>query len=356
MRDGCAAFAIALVLFVSPRIGAADRVRFADIQFRLLAVGEHQATQEVGSFQASLPLGTPGRLQRAVSITNQTRGAAQKLTLDLTLTPLLGEDRTLHCMVLSDATPEGGGVVSRARDLAFVHPGDQLMELFADAPTGIHLVMALQVALPGEDGSASKPCWPHLRFTVKVERWDGSERTIVDTIQLSSEEGVPVGHRYEQRIPRWVEAEEAEKAGAQDFLRKLPVIDPKAEKTIVNTREGFSILQNTPGKPKVPTGADAAKPAEGVTPSHAPKAEKSLIWVQEWMELSISPVEMKEGALSFQVVASGEFLDPRKNQAESLGRIETTRTARPMEPASFYLTHEQAGGPHGYVIWVVPEW
>jgi hypothetical protein len=342
MRPGFLAFA--LLLFAPLRVPATDPVPFADVQFRLLAVGEHQQPQEVGSFQASLPIGTPGRLQRVVTIANQTRGTGQKLALDMTLTPIFGEDQTLHCMVLSDATPEEGKPVSRAKDLVFTHPGDQLMELFADAPTGIHLVLALQAALPDQEGSSGPPKWRPIRFVVKVERWNGAERTIVDKIQLTSEDGAAVSHRYEQRIPRWVEPEEAGTAGPADNLVKLRAIDPKTDKTPINTREGFSISLKPEGN--APATSSAEAPATG----------KNLIWVQEWVELSIVPVEIKDGAVSFQIAVSGEAFDLGKGQSDPLGRIETSRTAHPMEPAPLYLTREQPGGPRGFVIWVVPEW
>ena len=357
MRFFPAALAACLLLLASPS-RAQDGVRFADVQFRILTSGARQTPQEAGSFQASLPLGTAGRLQREVTITNTTRAASRKVLISLSLTPLQAEDGALHCMALSDALPEAGTMVSRVKDLVFAHPGEQLMELFADPVTGTHLVLAVQVTLPEAEATTEVPNWPRLRFTVKVERWEGADRTILDQIQLVSEDGLAVNHRYDRRVPRWVESA---KAGAEDFIAKLPVIDPKAGKTTINADAGFSIMLPTaPKKPPSPPGEPAqASPAEppGAPPATATKGSgRSMIWVQEWMELTITPIEMKQGVLSFTIAASGDILDPDRNEPVALGRREAAKTARPAEPAPLYLTREEANGPRGYVLWVVPEW
>jgi hypothetical protein len=356
MRTFPAALAAFLVLLVSPA-RAQDGVRFADVQFRILTSGARQASQEAGAFQASIPLGTPGRIQREVTITNATRAASRKVLISLGLTPLQAEDGSLHCMVLSDALPEAGDLVSRAKDLVFSHPGEQLMELFADPVTGTHLVLAVQVTLLDQNTPSEVPRWPRLRFTVKVERWEGADRTLLDQIQLVSEDGLSVSHRYDRKVPRWVESA---KAGAEDFISKLPVIDPKAGKTTIKADEGFSIMLPTaPKKPPSPQGENAQPPPDApeAPPAPPPKdSDRSLVWVQEWMEVSISLIEMNQGALSYKIVASGEILDPDRNEPVALGRREATKSARPAEPTPLYLTREEAAGPRGYVLWVVPEW
>ena len=47
--------------------------RFAEVGLRILAMGERQPVTEVGTFVSSLPLGKPGGLKRALTITNETR-------------------------------------------------------------------------------------------------------------------------------------------------------------------------------------------------------------------------------------------------------------------------------------------
>lgn len=379
------------MVFYLATLGAwgAGPVRFADVQFRLLTSGAHQLSQDLGAFQSSLPLGVSGELHRAITITNETRGSSRKIALSITMTPLLGDDGTLHCMVLTDATPEGEATVSRAKDLTFSHPGEQIMELIADPATGAHLLMAIQVTLPPEERAAESPRWPRLLFTVKVERWDGPDRLILDTIQLTSEDGLPVDHRYSQKIPRWVEDEEAKKTGQTDMFKSLPVIDPADTKTVLKAGEGFSILlpnakkgqppDKSPAPPEAnpfpgeagaspspaggnPTGGQecapsaAARPPDAEAAAGASASHKSLIWVEEWLKVSILPREIREGTLSFQLDASGEILDLKANAPVSLGQKETSRKARPAEPVPLYLTREESGGPRGYVIWVVPEW
>jgi hypothetical protein len=342
------AFILALLWTVGPAAAGPDPVRFADVHFRILTTGSRQIQQEVGAFHASLPLGSPGRLTRAVTITNETRGASRKVTLDLTVTPLLGEEGNLHCTVLSDALPEGGSTVSRARDLRFLHPGEQLMELFADPATGTHLILAILATLPEDPSAEGGFRWPRLLFTVKAERWDGADRTILETVQLASEDGLPVNHRYERRVPRWVEPEET---SPPDFLDSLPVLDPDAGQATIDPHKGFSILIT---KPNTATGTDKDSPAPKGGDDKKPK--RSLVWVQEWMALTVTPVEMKGGALTLRLDVAGEILDYRLNAPTALGQREETRTARPSEPAPLYLTREDAGGPRGYVLWVVPEW
>ena len=340
---------LATVCILGPIASAGtDPVQFAEVHFRILTSGTRQVQQEVGAFHASLPLGSPGRLSRSVAITNETRGASRKVTLDLTATPLRGEDGTLHCTVLSDAVPEGSPTVSRMRDFLFLHPGEQLMELFADPTTGTHLILAIQASVPEEPGADIPEPWPRLRFTVKAERWDGADRTLLETVQLVSEEGLPVTHRYERRVPRWVEP--SPDSPAPDFLDALPVLDPDGKETI-DPDKGFSILVTKPNTPSGSAEGESA-PKEG----SAEKPKRSLVWIQEWMDLTVTPVEIKGGALSLRLEADGEILDLRLNAPVPLGRREATRTSRPSEPAPLYVTREEAGGPRGYVLWVSPEW
>lgn len=360
MRILPATFA-ACLLFLAIPVRTEDGIRFAEVQFRILTSGAKQLPQEAGTFHASLPLGTAGHLQREVTITNATRAVSRKVLLNIGLTPVGAEDGTLHCMVLTDALPEGGEPVSRAKDMVFHHPGEQLMELFADPRTGTHLILSVQVTLSEEEERPPDAVrWPRLRFAVKVERWEGADRTLLEQAQLISEDGLPVSHRYDRRVPRWVESE---KASAPDFLAQLPVIDPEAGKTTIGADQGFSIMLPTaPKKAPPPEGDPPAKgPADPPPPPLAPAAGskpsgRSLIWVQEWLELWVTPVEMKGGVLSFKISASGDILDPDRNRPDSLGRTEMLKSARPSEPAPLYLTREEATGPSGYVIWVVPEW
>ena len=127
-----------------------DGPRFAEVTLRLLTMGEKQPLKEVGAFSSSLPLGKSGSLHRTLSVANETKGTSLALTLGISVTPSLDDGGVLHCVVLSEATPKGSEVFRRAKDMTFSHPGEQVMELFADSSTGTRLALAVSATATEE--------------------------------------------------------------------------------------------------------------------------------------------------------------------------------------------------------------
>lgn len=212
--------------------------RFVDVTLRLITTGDRQPLKEVGSFTSSLPLGKAGGLHRTLTVTNETRQASTSIELQLTVTPTLDDGGLLHCVVLSDVTPPGAPAVSRAKDMTFTHPGQQLMELFADPATGTHVSVAVGASLAAHPGRPAASL-PPILFFVRVEQMCGAQRDELENLQLQSLDGKPVSHDYSRRSPRWVEG--APREDEEQPLDKLPSLDFSKGTPVVKAGEGFSI-------------------------------------------------------------------------------------------------------------------
>jgi len=357
---------ISICLLVAFRAGAeSGSIRFADVDFRLFTTGDRQAHQELGSFQAALPLGKAGRLVRRLTVRNETRGRSLTLDIRLELTPTLARDGYLHCLVLSDATPEQGRVASRIRDLIFIHPGEQVMEIYADPGTGIHLFLAIQCHLPEVPEVEERPRWPMLQFSVRVEQWTGARRVELETLELHSLDGCAVTHDFERKVPRW---EEGAVSPEEDPLARLPVLDLSEEKPTVEAGQGFTIvLPDTAEQPEMTTpdqkppkrrGRDSRLPAPvpRSTPPEEPESPKHIEWSLEEYHLSLTPVRLEKANLVLEIGGEGSALDPSTHQPVPLSLLTVRRSLAPGEPSPFYLTREHDNGTMGFVFWVTPNW
>ena len=320
-------------------------IRFAEITLRLVTTGERQPLQEVGIFTSSLPLGKAGTLHRAMTVTNETRNASTALTVALTVTPTTDDSGVLHCVVLSEVSPAGGDLTSRAKDLAFTHPGQQLMELFADPATGCHLVLALTAHLTDSAPPPSKGTMPLIRFLVKVEQWAGAQRAELETLQLQSLEGVAVTHDYSRKVPRWVEG--GTSAAQDQPTDQLPLLDLSKGTPVIQAGQGFSIPVTPEEKPKKKEGGDEAG---GEPPP------RRLVWDREYYHLTLKPLSLRDGRLELGVSVEGQILDPVTRTPMPVLDQRAEKTLVNGEPATFYLTRETSGGPLGFAVWVVPQW
>jgi hypothetical protein len=323
---------------------APQPIRFAEITLRLVTTGERQPLQEAGLFASSLPLGKAGTLHRAITVTNETRKTSTTLALALTVTPVSDEAGLLHCVVLSDVKPEGGGIASRAKDLSFTHPGEQLMELFADPATGSHVVLALTARLADSAPPPPPGTMPLLRFLVKVEQWAGAQRAELEALQLQSLGGLAVTHEYSRKVPRWVEGGDA--AAADQPQEQLPMLDVSKGTPVVQAGQGFSIPVEPAERPKKKEG----EPKEGEPPP------RRLMWDREYYRLTLTPLSLRDGRLVLGVSIEGQILDPVTRAPLPVLGQRAEKTLVNGEPATFYLTRETTGGPLGFVVWVVPQW
>jgi len=339
--------------------------RFAEVTLRLLTMGEKQPLKEVGVFSSSLPLGKAGGLHRSLSIANETKGTDLTLALGISVTPSLDERGVLHCVILSEATPTGSTAFQRAKDMSFIHPGEQVMELFADSRTGTRLALAVSAAAVNERPRGAPGSFPPITFLVRVEQWNGAQRVELESLQLQSLEGAPVSHDYQRKVPRWVE--EAAPAVGQDMLSldDLPVLDMSSPTPTVKAGQGFSILL-TPEEQerqrkkagleetKALTDLGAGTTAE---PSKAPqKRPRRIVWDQEFYHLSVEPVALHADELTVRLALRGQILDPSTKQSALPLEITVEKALKPGQPAPFYLTRELSGAAQGYVVWVIPQW
>lgn len=323
-------------------------VRFADVNIRLFTAGTRQPTEEIGAFTSSLPLGKTGRLHRLVTITNETRNAALALEVHLSVTPTLDEAGVLHCVVLSESSPKAGDVRTRARDLAFQHPGEQIMEIYADPVLQTRVMLAVDTRLAPLSVPAPASTFPLLIFTVKVEQWSGAERQEIEQLQLQSLDGKEVSHEYRRKVPRWVSADSPDGTATSESLKTL---DFSQGTPTVRAGEGFAIPAEPKGKEK------KGEEGEGATaqPPQPPPALK-LAWIQEFCNLTLEPVAFEGNYLRLKVSVSGQFLDRVTKQLLPPFQLSVEKTLLAEQPVPFYLTREAVDGPQGYVVWVVPSW
>lgn len=325
-------------------------VRFAEVDIRLFTTGPRQPLEGIGAFTSSLPLGKTGQLHRLVTITNETRNVALSLELRLSLTPSLDEGGTLHCVVLSEAVPKGGEVRTRARDLTFQHPGEQVMELYADPRLQTRVMLAVDTKLAPQNVAAPASTFPLLLFTVKVEQWSGAEREEIENLQLQSLDGKEVSHEYRRRVPRWVDTDSPEGSAATEAVKTL---DFSQGTPTVKAGEGFAIPAEPKGKGK--KGKEQAEEAGAEQKPQAAPALK-LAWIQEFCNLTLEPLAFEGNYLRLKVTVSGQFLDRITKQLLAPVQLSAEKTLLAEQPVPFYLTREAVDGPHGYVVWVVPSW
>jgi len=334
--------------------------RYVQVNLRLLTVGEKQPLKEVGAFGASLPLGRPGRLDRMLTIANETRGTQLSVPLRLVLTPSLDDSGVLHCVTVSEVTSPGGSPDSRAKDLLFTHPGDQVMEVFADAATRVRVVLSVSARLV--DAPEKPAAWPLLQFGVRVEQWIGAQRDEIEALQLQSLEGRSVSHDYTRKVPRWVEGREGDVV-----LDDLPVLDLKQERPTVQAGQGFVIpLGETEAAPAAEgKSGEAPKPRKRdsrLPPPPPPKPKgsadvpRSIVWDEEYYRITLVPLQLSRGGMRLRVVLEGRMIDPATGKLGEKMEQSLEKEVSPGEAFPAYLTRETEGGPQGFVAWILPAW
>lgn len=342
-----------------------DGPRFAEVTLRLITMGEKQPLKEVGVFSSSLPMGKAGGLHRVLSIANETKGTGLTLAIGISVTPSLDDQGVLHCVVLSEATPVGSSAFQRAKDMRFIHPGEQVMELFADSRTGTRLALAVSAAAAEQRPRGAPESFPPITFLVRVEQWSGAQRTELESLQLQSLEGASVSHDYQRKVPRWVE--ETTPAAGQDSLSldDLPVLDMSSATPTVKAGQGFSILLSPQEQEsqRKKAGREQAKTLtdQGVgktsEPSKTPKEKpRRIVWEKEFYHLSVEPVAMRENELAVRLALRGQILDPATKQPAPPLDLKVEKNLKPGQPTPFYLTRDVSGGAQGFVVWVIPQW
>ena len=341
--------------------------RFAEVTLRLLTMGEKQSVKEVGVFSSSLPLGRAGTLYRALSVVNETKGTRLALALAISVTPSLDDEGVLHCVVLSEATPQGAEVFKRAKDMRFNHPGEQVMELFADSSTGTRLALAISAKTAEESARDARRTFPPITFVVRVEQWNGAQRVELENLQLQSLDGSAVSHDYQRKVPRWVDAAEPTSGPEKDTLslEGLPVLDLNSPTPTVQAGQGFSIplspkeqdkqhreiekqeaktrTDQGPGSISDPSKADGDKP-------------RKISWDTEFYHLSMEPLALRGNELALRLTMRGQILDPVTKLPVPPVEVSVEKSLMPGQPTPFYLTREVSGGSQGYVVWVIPQW
>ncbi|MGC8723748.1 MAG: hypothetical protein ACP5VF_07725 [Acidobacteriota bacterium] len=329
-------------------------LRFCQVTFRLLTTGSHQTTQTIGTFSSTLPLGKAGQLDRLMTITNQTRDVSTSLALKLSLTPVLDESGQLHCVILSDVSPQGGNPTTRAKDIVFATPGEQLMELFADPRTGTQVVMAVQAALADPSATEARSKFPPILFLVRVEQWNGAQRSEIETLQLQSLEGKAVGHDYQRNVPRWVEGEPSgpDQISTQHFKE----LDFSKGTPVIQAGEGFTIPLEEKKSSKARKEKAAKEKTDQGGKKETPSPPRKLVWDKEFYHLTLSPLSIRDDHLDLKVQVVGQMLSPTTHQPLPAVDISTEKSLLPNQPVPFYLTRDVAGATQGYVLWIVARW
>lgn len=355
--------ALALFVWTTPRCVGPEAPRFAEVTLRILSMGERQPLKEIGVFSSSLPLGRAGGLRRMLTISNETKNTSTTLLLGLSVTPSLDDQGVLHCVVVSEAAPKDADPVRRAKDMAFGHPGEQVMELLADSSTGSRVTLAVSAALAVPKASESKAAFPPVTFLVRVEQWNGAQRVEIENIQLQSLDGARVTHDYERKVPRWVDAD-APEAGDRDALSldNLPVLDTTSGNPTIKAGEGFSI-QLTPKEQEKQRKAAAKETArQGGDSNLLPEASKNseppkkIVWDREFYKLTIEPMAFHGDELFVKMTMQGQIMDPSTKTLAPPQDFTTEKSLGTGQPTPFYLTRDGAGGATGYVAWVLPRW
>jgi hypothetical protein len=324
---------------------------FVQVNLKLLTTGEGQPVSEVGSFGASLPLGRPGHLERSIDIENATRGRKSNISLRVAATPSRDEAGLLHCFVLSEATPTGGSVDSRAKDFAFSHPGEQIMEVYADQPTGVRVVLSVSAFIVAAPKGPAE--WPPILFGLRVEQWAGANRSEIESLQLQSLDGKEVSHDYSRKVPRWVEGRQGD-----IVLDDLPVLDTTKGSPTVQAGQGFTINiqpEKDNGKKKHQKKDDRL-PSPPKNQQAPPPPARSIVWDIEYYKLDITPLQVSKGGLRLRIHMEGRMLDPVTGKLGEVMDVTTEKEALAGEAVPIYLTRERDGGAQGYVAWIVPLW
>lgn len=339
--------------------------RFAEVTLRLITMGEKQPLKEAGVFTSSLPLGKAGGLHRTLSIANETKGTNLTLALGISVTPSLDERGVLHCVILSEATPAGSSAFQRAKDMSFTHPGEQVMELFADSRTGTRLALAVSAAAVDERPRGKPGSFPPITFLVRVEQWNGAQRLELESLQLQSLEGASVSHDYQRKVPRWVEDAALEAGKDMLSLDDLPVLDMTGSTPTVKAGQGFSILlspeeqerqRKTAGREESKPLSDLGGETSGGSSPKPQEKPRKIVWDQEFYHLSVDPLAMHEAELAVRVALRGQILDPATKQPVVPLEVAVEKILKPGQPTPFYLTRELSGAAQGYVVWVIPQW
>jgi len=258
------------------------------------------------------------------------------------VTPRLDETGALHCVVVTTAKPATGESAERFRDLVFTHPGAQLMELFRDDATGVHLLLLISARLLENDEAPVVKPLPPVAFLVRAERWMGAQREKIESLQLQSLGGKVVTHDYSRKIPIWT-VKAAGDDEQKDPLEKLPVLRMGKQAPVVKAGEGFTIVSDSP---------DTVKPA----PAGEKAPEKRLTWKREYYHLSITPTAFDGGRISLKISIAGRVYDSISKKSLPPINLNETKQLVNGQPLPLFLTHETRNGPAGYVLWVVPKW
>lgn len=341
--------------------------RFAEVTLRLLTMGEKQSAKEVGVFTSSLPLGKAGTLYRSLSVVNETKGTHLALALAISVTPSLDDEGVLHCVVLSEATPKGAEVFQRAKDVRFIHPGEQVMELFADSSTGTRLALAISAKTADETPRDARRSFPPITFVVRVEQWNGAQRAELENLQLQSLDGSAVSHDYQRKVPHWVEDAEPGAAPDKDTLslEGLPVLDLNSPTPTIQAGQGFSIPLSPKEQDKQRKASEKEEAKTRTDPEAGSLSEPSkaggdkprkISWDTEFYHLSMEPLALRGNELALRLTMRGQILDPGTKQPVPPVEVSVEKSLMPGQATPFYLTREVSGGAQGYVVWVIPQW
>jgi hypothetical protein len=298
-----------------------------------------------------------------LTISNETKGTSTSLLLGLSVTPSLDDQGILHCVVISEAAPKDAEPVRRAKDMAFGHPGEQVMELLADTSTGSRVTLAVSAVLAVPKASDQKSSFPPVTFLVRVEQWNGAQRVELENIQLQSLEGAKVTHDYERKVPRWVDAD-APESGDPDALSldSLPVLDTTHGNPTIKAGEGFSIQLSPKEQEKQRKAMAKESGKQGSDGNLLPGASKDgeppkkIVWDREFYKLSIEPIAFHGDELFVKMTLRGQIMDPTTKTLAPPEELTVEKSLGTGQPTPFYLTRDGAGGATGYVAWVLPRW
>lgn len=337
--------------------------QFVKVEVQILTAGEKRPVKEVGAFTASLPLGKPGKLERRLEIASTAQGTKAEAVLRLVLTPSQDDSGLLHCLVLSESTLAGQAPETRMKDMTFPHPGSQVMDLLSDPATTTRIILSVSAQLV--ETPAPPPTWPPIRFGLRVEHWLGNSREGVEGVQLQSIEGQTVTHHYAKRIPKVVEGRE--EGGI--VLEELPVVEEGKEGTNLKAGQSFVVKlapdEKREKREKKRRQEEEKRPdvlpspfltAESPGTPQPPERPHTLVWDEEYYDITVTPLQLSKGGMRIQVTMEGQIFDPETGLLQEKLELLQEKEVLPGQPVPFYLTRELPGGPQGFVAWVLPYW
>lgn len=322
-----------------------------ELEVKILTTGENQPQKEVGFFGGEIPANGKGVLKRKLVVKNHTRGKENEIDFFVTFEPSSDESGNLHLLVTSSSKPKVGKEDNRFRDLKFVNPTSQIVEVYSDMETKTHLLLAISI----KSKDIEKENLKDLKVTFKCKSTKTFEKATeeIDSYDLYTIGDEAAERRVTKNMPVVVKGDYGEVP-----LSKFKEIDSSKDTAQIKAGEGFTYTPSKKEKKRIkkdsrlPSSYFEKKEKEKDIPIKKNEEEATSVdYKKEDFYYSIKVIEVNKGKIKVVVSLSGTLFDPKNQDMKILTPKEETKIFSSGEIGDFTLYDEDG---NGYLLKIQP--